>query len=534
VGKRAPSTIRNPSDELAIEQGCYFDPKEAARPGAFIERFCRQSQGRWANKPLVLLEWQTDFLRRLFGWRREDGRRRFERAYLEVAKKNGKSTMLSAIVLYLLLADDAGPKIFINACDRDQAKIIFDESIAMIAASPELTKRLNPIPSRNRIVYPSGNGYCQANSHEAPSKDGANASAVIFDELHRHEDRALWDVFEYAGAGRDEPLKLSITTAGNNEQGIWYEQRSYSEAVNRGEIPDTTHLGVVYRAEATDDIDSRETWLKANPSLGHTIREDAFARDLAEAKLVPTKLALFKRLRLNIITQTEAGFVTPEQWNACGSPHLQGDGYAPCWAGADLASTTDLAAVVWLLGDSSTGLDVRARFWLPSGRVEELERRDRVPYRAWIEQGFIELTQGDVIDYEAIRAHALDLAGRFDLRKLLLDPWNATQLAVSLKENDGLEVEFLRQGFASLSGPTKELERLIVSGQLRHAGNPVLRWMASNAVVTKDPAGNIKLDKAKSRNKIDGMAALVNAIAGMASDPTSGDSVYESRGILMI
>lgn len=530
--KRATPFV-TPADHLAYEQGCRYYPRVAERPITFIERFCRQSQGKWASKPLLLLDWQKDFLRRLFGWLKPDMTRRHESAYLEVPKKNGKSTLLSALVLFLLVGDDAGPKIFINACDRDQARIIFDESTAMVKASPELGQRIEPIPSRNRIVYPKGNGYIQANSAEAPSKDGANASAVIFDELHRQKTRELWDMFEYAGAGREQPLKISITTAGEDEAGVWFEQRDYSEKVNRGEIPDITHLGVIYKADESDDIEQPYIWHKANPSLGVTIREDTFARDFAQAKLIPTKFALFKRLRLNIITKTEQRFLSPEDWAACALPTAP-PGYAPAWGGLDLSSTTDITAFALVWASESGFIDVFCRFWLPENRVDALSRRDRVPYRTWADQGYLELTPGDVIDYDAVRAEIVRQASIFDLRRLLADPYNATQLGIKLREDDGLPLEFLRQGFLSLSPPTKELERLAISRRLRHGGNPVLRWMAGNAISVSDAAGNLKLDKSKSRQKIDGMAALVNAVAAMSGDPDAGESVYETRGFMFL
>jgi len=317
--RRVPSKwIRNPSDTLAIEQGCGFDESAGQFVCDFIETFCRQSKGRWANEKLRLLDWQRDFLMRLFGWRRPDGRRRFRRFYLEVAKKNGKSTLLSALVLYLLIADGEGaPEIYLNACDRSQARIIFDESKRMVEASPDLKARIRAVDHKARLVCASNNGVVIANSADAPNKDGLNPSASLFDELHRQPSRDLWDVFEYASAARAEPISGSITTAGEDDSGVWHEQREYSERVNAGEIPDTSHLGIVYRALPTDDIDDPETWKKANPSLGETIQSEDFQRELTEAKEVPIKLNNFKRLRLNIITRDEAKYFDMEKWDAC-------------------------------------------------------------------------------------------------------------------------------------------------------------------------------------------------------------------------
>jgi phage terminase large subunit-like protein len=536
-----PRWIRNPSDELALEQGCYVDQAAGELVCDFVETFCCQSKGRWAGQPLTLLEWQRDFLIRLFGWKMPDGRRRFRRAYLEVAKKNGKSTLISGLGLYLLLADGEGaPEVYLNACDKDQVSIIFEEQRRMVESSPELRGRLQIQNSQNnkRIIDPSGRGVIIANSSVAASKDGLNASGTIFDELHRLADRELWDVFEYAGAARSQPLRISITTAGEHEDGVWWEEREYAEKVTAGTVPDISFLGQVYRADPKlDDIGDPATWKKANPSLGVTISEEDFARELAEARETPRKLAGFQRLRLCIVSKSDSVYITAEDWQGCSSPPASARDIRTsygCYAGGDLSKSIDLTALVALWGDDVRGYDLEAWFWMPSDNVAELEQRDRVPYRLWITQGWIEETPGSIVDYGFIRRRINALAAASDLRKLLLDPYNATALALELRDQDGLPVDFLRQGFLSLSPPTKELERLVKGRKIRHGGNPVLKWMMSNAIAVEDAAGNVKLDKKRSRKKIDGVAALVNAIAAAQADPDSGGSIYETRGVISV
>lgn len=535
--------VRNASDVLALQQGCYFDEAAGLRAIKFIQVFCKQSKGRWAGQPLKLLDWQKDFIMRLFGWKRPDGRRRFRRFYLEVPKKNGKSTLLSALALLLMLIDlyvasdgtvmrDGAPEIYLVAVDRDQSSIIFDESARMVRRSPELSKRLDVINHVKRIVDPVGNGKIQACSAEVSSKDGVNASCVLFDELHRQKTREMWDIFEYAGASREQPLTGSITTAGESTDGVWHEQRVYSEQVNDGVIPDTSHLGVVYRALETDDIDDPVVWRKANPSLGVTISEEDFGRELEEAKLVPTKLANFKRLRLNIVARGDSQFVSLEAWDRCALPPACGPD-APWFGGLDLSQTQDLTAFVKLSGDGD-GFDVECRFWLPEDNIEELERQHQLPYRTWADMGLITLTPGNVVDYGFIRHELVLMGSRAECRKLFIDPYNATKLGIELKEQDGLPVEFLRQGFLSLGAPTKELLRLILGAKLRHGGHPILRNHIANAVAEQDAAGNLKLNKRKSKKKIDGAAALVNAVAGASCGDDHEPSVYESRGILYI
>jgi phage terminase large subunit-like protein len=534
-----PKWIRGPVDVLAVEQGCYFDDQAGQLICDFIETFCCQSKGRWAGKPLTLLDWQRDFVMRLFGWKLPSGLRRFTRAFLLIAKKNGKSTLVSAIGLACLLIDgEPAPEIYLNACDREQATIIFEEERRMVEASPSLRSRLQVLNSANnrRIVHPAGNGSIIANSSVVASKDGLNPSHAIFDEVHRYASRSLWDVFEYAGAAREQYLRIGLTTAGEEEDGVWWEELEYAEKVNKGEIDDITFLGVIYRALPSDDIDDPATWEKANPSLGETIRYEDFARELEEAKQIPTKLNNFKRLRLNIVCRASEKFFGDGVWAACGGvaiveSRLRGE---PFWGGLDLSSTTDLAAFASLFGNPDDGFDLVVKFWLPEDHVVELERRDRQQYRRWADEGWLELTNGSVIDYAFIRRAVNQMAGECECRKLMIDPYNATKLATELKEDDGLEVEFIRQGFLSLSAPTKELLRLVLGRKFRHGDNPILKWMAGNAIASTDAAGNIKLDKQKGRQKIDGLAATVNAVAGYTSGDDGGGSVYDTRGILTL
>lgn len=529
-----PKWIRNASDRLAIEKGCWFDEKPGLKAIAFIERYCIQSKGRWGNKPLRLLDWQKDFLMRLFGWLGPDGRRRFRRFYLEVAKKNGKSTMLSALILVFCLLDgESSPEIHVNAVDRNQASIIFDEAAKMIEASPVLRPRFKLQKQKKRATCPANHGVLQANSADVASKDGANPSHVVFDELHRQKKRDMWDVFAYGSAAREQPILGSITTAGESADGVWYEQRDYSEKVNAGVVPDITHLGVVYRALETDDVDDEATWRKANPSLGETIKIEDFRRELEEAKQNPALFATFKRLRLNIITGGESSFVALERWDACDAPPQALQPGDPIYAGLDLSTVNDLSALVWIKGSVDDGFDVWAEFFLPEDDIVALEIQHQVPYREWAKMGLITLTPGNVVDYRWIRKRINELHQAHDLRKLFVDRAQALDLCLNLRDEDGVSVEFFSQAMQSVAAPTKELLRLILSERLRHGGNAILRWNASNAVAVRDSNGNMKIDKNRPRKKVDGLSALVDAIAAATAGGDGGGSIYDQERLLV-
>lgn len=533
MAKVDPKWIRGAVDEKAIAEGCTFDERPGLRVIGFIETFCRQSKGAWGGKPLKLLEWQRDFIMRLYGWRRPDGTRRYRTFYVEIPKKNGKSTLLAGLALYHLLGDgEAGAEVYCCAYDLSQARIIFDEAAKMVASSPALRQRLQTIATAKRIVHERSASKFQALSADVPSKDGVSASFTIFDELHRQRTPAMWDIFEFAGAARDQPLMGAITTAGYDRQSICYRQHTYTKKVNAGLILDTAHLGIIYGAEQGDDWTDPEVWIKANPSMGATLKLEDFEREVAKAKESPEKLNNFLRLRLNIWTNAAERFLSRDGWDECGKVPVDPEALkgATCFGGLDLSSTTDVTALVLIFPSPEGGYEVVCRFWVPEEGAARREERDRVPYLAWEREGWVRFTPGNVIDYDFIRADINDLAADYDLRRLFADPYNATQLGLQL-QSDGIPIEWIRQGFLSLSPPTKELERLVIGQLLHHGNNPVLNWMADNAVAVKDAAGNIKLSKLKSTERIDGVAALVNAIGAATTDEAEGESMYDTEDV---
>jgi len=527
--------IRTEADERAVLEGYRFDIEKAERVRTFLKKFIRHSKGEWAGKPFELLDWQwEEIVAPLFGWKRPNGTRRYWRGYIEVPKKNGKSTLFAGLSIYLLLADnELGAEIYSAAVDRDQASIVFNEAANMVEASPALSAILTTVRSTKRIVHHKTRSLYRALSADVPAKEGLNAHAVLIDELHAQKTRDLWDTLRYAGASRRQPLNLSITTAGFDRHSICWEQHHYAERVLDGTTEDLSFFGYIRAAAPDDDWTSPEVWRKANPSFGITLSAEQFAEDCKEAQESPAKENSFRRYRLNQWTEQEIRWLNMEKWDVCATALRPLDG-RHCFAGLDLSCTTDISALV-LVFPIEERYDVLPFFWVPEEGARMRERRDHVPYTQWIRDKYVYATPGEVVDYDVIRKRINELQKRYDIRQIAIDRWNATQLATQL-QGDGFEMVAFGQGYASMNAPTKKLEELVLSGKIAHGGNPVLRWMASNVSVETDAAGNWKPSKEKSTQRIDGIVALIMGIDRATTQPASEFSVYarENRGFIEI
>lgn len=525
--------IRTASDKQAVADGCEFRIELAEEVREFFDRFLRHSKGQFAGKPFTLLDWQwNDLIAPLFAWIRPDGRRRFQRCYLEVAKKNGKSTILAGLALFLLVADgESGAEVYSAAADREQASIIFNESAFMVKQSP-LAAHLEIIESRKHISFPRTKSIYKALSSEVFTKEGLNASAILFDELHAQPNRELWDTLRYSTRSRRQPLHISITTAGYDRNSICWEQHDYALKVLDGRIVDPSFLPVIYAAGEADDWRLPATWRKANPSLGVTVQEETLAADCQEAVDSPAKENTFRRYTLNQWTEQAVRWLAMHKWDACAGTMNAADLLGkPCFAGLDMASTTDITALV-LVFPLPGAYAVLPWFWIPKDSAHERERRAKVPYLLWAKQGLMEMTEGNVCDYDVIRRRIGEIGKQYNIREIAIDRWNSTQLQTQLA-GDGFTVIPFGQGFASMSGPTKEIEKLVLGGKLVHFGNPVLRWMAGNVTVATDAAGNFKPDKEKSTEKIDGIVASIMGL-GRALVSPAAKSVYDARGIIVL
>jgi len=517
------------ADRKAVARGCYFDPAAAWRVIKFFHVFLRHSTGRWAGDSFILLPWQRRLLMELFGWKRADGTRRYRLAYIEIPKKNGKSTLSSGLALYLLVADgEAGAEVYSAAADRDQAGIVYKAAAKMVRVSPALRSRLNIIDSRKTLTYEETGSFYRVLSSEAYTAEGINIHGLIFDELHAQPTRALWDALRYGGAARSQPMLISITTAGYDRNSICWEQHDYACKVRDGIIEDDSFFAFVCGAKEDDDWTSPQVWRKANPSLGSTIDFDSFAADCNEARQSPVKENSFKRYRLNIWTAQETLWIPMDKWRSCpkDAPDLKG---CDAWGGLDLASTIDIAAYALYFPEHNALL---TWYWIPKDNAIERERRDRVPYTTWAAQRLIELTPGSEIDFQYIRACIKETLDTYSVRSIQYDAWNAADLAQQVR-NDGFD-EMIKfpQTINNFTGPAKRFEAMVINQTLRHGHNPILTWMASNVAVRTDPNGNIRPVKPPHGDyrKIDGIPAALMAIGG-AMVAESPASIYETRGL---
>lgn len=529
--KKSSSNYQKQSD------GSYFDEASANRAVEFFERFLVHTKGKWAGHPFTLMDWQRDeIIRPLFGWKRKDGLRKYRTAYIEIPRKNGKSTLSAGIALYLLLADgEFGAEVYSAAGDREQARIVFEDCKAMISLVPALKKRLKTY--KNSIIAEGLNSSYKVLSADADSKHGFNAHAIIFDELHTQPNRDLWDVLTTSTGAREQPMVVAITTAGYDRNSICWEQHEYARKVKEGIVDDPSFFAFIAAADESDDWTSPETWKKANPGLGQTIKMDYLEEACKKAQQTPALQNTFRRLHLNQWTSQATRWMDMATWDSTASmvvpESLKG---RECYAGLDLASTTDIAAFVLVFAPVApeTAYQVLPFFWIPGDNIRQRIDKDRVPYDVWIRQGFVTATEGNVIHYAAIKNKIDQLSKEYNIKEIAFDRWGAVQLSQDLSDG-GMTVIPFGQGFASMSSPTKELLNLVLAKNLIHGGNPVLRWMADNLVVRQDPAGNIKPDKAKSSEKIDGMVALIMGLdRAIRHENVKQKSIYHERGLISL
>ena len=518
--------------EEGHERGLYFDEKVAAASVRFFS-FLAHNKGKWAGQPLTLEPWQQFIIASLFGWKRADGTRRFRESYTEVARKNGKSTLSSGVGLKLLSADfEPGAEVYCAATKKEQARIVFDDARNMATASRALAGKITV--QQHSIFSLATASKMKPMSSDAKTEDGLNPHGIIIDEYHAHPTDELYGVLKSATGARAQPLLSIITTAGFNRLGPCAQLRKACVGLLEELYQDDAYFTIIFSLDEGDEWSDETTWQKANPNLGVSVGLDYLREQFRAAERTPSLQVNFKTKHLNLWTDASAVWLPHELWmqGAQGTAITELAGRR-CWGGLDLASVRDITALVFVFPKDGGAFDVLPFFWVPEDSVEERTKKDGVPYRQWVEEGYLLTTPGNVTDYNFIKAQALDLCELYQVQMIEYDRFNASQLVIDLTE-EGVPMQPFGQGFVSMSAPTKELEKLVLEGKIHHYGNPVLAWMCGNVELKRDPAGNIKIDKGKSKEKVDGMVALAEALGGYMSGPAESGYIYEDGRDLLV
>lgn len=521
----------------------WFDERAANGAVSFFADHICLTDGEWSGKPFILEPWQAnDIVRPLFGWKRRDGTRRYRRCYVWVPRKNGKTELAAGIALLMLLGDaEPGGQVYSIASELKQARLVFEKATAMVGKSATLSADL--VCLKPSIFCPSLRASFMPLSGKAEGKHGLSASGLIGDEIHEWASGELYQFIHDSEGARRQPLEFLISTAGKKGgygEIAWDECQKIINGTNKD--PET--LIVIYAAGPDDDWTSPAVWAKANPNLGVSKKLEYMEAECRRARQLPHLENGFKQYQLNIWTEQAVRWLPIDGlddmgrrfgWDHCVGPVPWQDMEAVlagkrCFGGLDLSSTSDLSALIWWfpVQDGLTTPAVLARFFKPADLLREHSIKDKLPYERWAQEGALVATPGNVVDYAFIQdqiyrdAERFQLAFAGDTREpgeggLAIDRWNATETSVKL-EQEGIPVVLFGQGFASMSAPAKELERLTLCNGFHHGGHPVLRRHAQVVAVRSDPAGNIKPDKSKTTERIDGVVALCMALGIAAKD----------------
>ncbi len=543
----------------------WFDAA-AARLAVNFAECLPLSKGKSAGKPLRLEGWQLFIFWCVYGWKRTDGKRRFNTVFISVGRKNGKSTMCATIALKALVCDnEQGAEVYSAATKRDQAKIVFAEARRMVLKSPALKKIVAVF--RGALTVESTQSSYTPLGKDADTLDGLNPSCAVIDEVHAHKNRDVWDVIESGTGARENPLLIGITTAGDGSpESIYAELKKRTEDVLSGAIEDDTWFGMIFTLDGeriergrkipADSWKDERTWIKANPNLGVSVNIEDLRRLAQKAKESPASVANFRRKRMNEDVGTSSLWLPTDEgssWQACAKGDFY-DGHGlteaaiarfrgrRCFVGCDLSSLRDLTAMAFAFPDEDKTLDLLLFAWCPRTNAIGRTRDHRVPYMTWAEMGLIKLTEGDSVNYDDLREQlrtARDVWG-WVVQQVAFDPNNARYLLTKLKEEDGFAAEGQLiehdQRCGGMNDPILAAEKLILDKKLRHGGHAVLRWCVSNAVLYTDTGGRRRFNKRRSREKIDLAVAGVMAIGravGPAIGPPKGTSIYDNLpGIL--
>lgn len=512
-----------------------IDEKRANAIKKFASQLCLT--GEFAGEPFILHDFQSKIVTDILCTVTDDGQRQYKEAAIWMPKKNGKTTLISFIVLLALYSSSKGKTIVSAATTREQASLIYKDVEGMVRQNEFLRKRFKPIPTTKRIVDLTTGSYYESLSAEADHMDGKRFSLCIMDELHRWKNRDLYDTLRKSMANQSQPLLISISTAGDDRTSLGYDVWQYTLNVKNGIIKDPTFYPCVFAADENDKWDDEETWKKANPAYGLFLQADFLKKEAQRAKDSPSTKASFLRYHLNVWTDSADGFFDMAKVESCfsDSPRFNLKD-AKLILGVDLSRAKDLTAVMELYKHGNLYY-VKTNSFVPKDNIKEWEERDKVPYRQWVQQGYLTATPGDYIDHFTVLERIKEIAKEHPIEGIMLDPAGGAMFATSLIEA-GFSVEFAASYAASMNKPTRELENLVVKGDIAFKRNDVLRWNMSNVVIESDNQDRIRPSKKKSKNKIDCAVSIIYALnkaMSLDAQPVNTQkSVYESRGLFAL
>jgi len=535
IGKYARLRVERHLKDLnnAYSRGLYFDEKEALKVLRFFD-FMKHAKGRnFAGQRFILSPWQAFDIYCIYGWKSEGSNRRFRYAYTDVARKNGKTTFAAGQGLYLMMMDqEPGAEVYAVATKREQARICLDDTRNIVKQSGDLKKYTQVF--QHSVTCEMMGSSIKALSSDHNTLDGLNPHGVILDEFHAHRDDMVFGVMKSAMGARTNPLMLILTTAGFNRNVPCYRYRDVAMKVLDGTLQQDDLYASIHTLDENDDWNDDSTWIKANPNLDVSVTKRFLKEAFQEAKNNPDQLYNFLTKNLNIWTDSAEVWIEKDKWDACDQQFdvdLEG---VECYGGLDLASVRDTTSLALRFQLPDGKRIYKLFFWMPEMNVEERVKNKGINYDRWIREGYIRTTPGNVTDYNHIKADILALREEYKIKSIGYDRWNSSQLVIDLAD-EGVEMSPIGQGYASMSTPTKEFEKEVLKKQMDHQGNPVLTWHISNVAIQRDPAGNVKISKDKSSEKVDGAVACVMSLGEyltvMADKKPEANEIYEKRPI---
>ena len=486
-----------------------FDEYKARQPIGFIEKYLKQSKGVWSGKPLILELWQKALIEALFGFVDKDtGLRKYRKLILYVARKNGKSVLDSAIATYMLMKDkEGGAEVYSIATKKDQSKIVWEETKKMIKKSPVLAKLTRCLVGG--IYFDSNDSIFRALASDSNSLDGLNAHLVIADEVHAWKDKNLLDVMFDSMSARKQPMLIETSTMGTIRENVFDIEYNYASQVIDGTIEDETLLPIIYELDSEAEWLNEECWYKSNPALG-TIKSIKSVREKVErAKNNPIELVNLLCKDFNVRQNSVNSWLTFDELNNEEIYTEWKDSY--CIGGVDLSSTTDLTCAT-ILGVVKGKIRVKQMYWIPTNALEKKITEDKIPYDKWLKIGWLRLSGDSKIDYHDVTKWFLEQVQEYDLRPLWVgyDSWNANYWKIEMEEQ-GFDMVEVRQGFKTESAPLKQMKADLMDKKINYNNNPITKWNLSNVVVKEDDNENIMLSKEKAKQRIDGVASLMDA-----------------------